>query len=73
MSAASHEPVLLDLTLLPGRTLEENLSHAAYLINYLIRKNRSVGLKLGERIVPPAASREHRLHLLAELALYDKN
>ena len=73
LAAVSHEPVLLELNSLPGKNLEESLSSAVFLINRLIRSNRKVGLKLGDRLVAPAVSRNHRLHLLAELAVYGKN
>jgi uncharacterized protein (DUF58 family) len=64
------EPALIDLAALPGRDPEENLSCAVYLINRLIRGNRPVGLKMGERIIPPASTQAHRLRMLRELALY---
>lgn len=73
LTATSQEPVLLDLAMMPGETLEENLSCAAFLVNRLITRNRRVGLKLRERLLPPAASRDHRLRLLSELARYGKN
>jgi len=73
MNAASGEPVMIDIDSLPGRDLEENLSFACFLINRLIKANRPVGLKLREKIMKPAVSREHRLNLLAELAVYGKD
>jgi uncharacterized protein (DUF58 family) len=73
MSEASREPVIIDINALPGRNLEENLSCAVFLINRLIRANRPVGLKLQEKVMNPALSREHRLGLLAELAVYGKD
>lgn len=73
LSATAEEPILLDIAAMAGNNLEENLSCAVFLANSLFKKNRPVGLKLGERLLPPAASRDHRLHLLTELALYGKN
>jgi uncharacterized protein (DUF58 family) len=73
LTAISQEPIMLDLAKMPGKTLEESLSSAVYLVNRLIRRNRRVGLKLGERLLQPAASRDHRLRLLLELARYGKN
>jgi uncharacterized protein (DUF58 family) len=73
MNSTSPEPVILDPDALPGRTLEENLSCASFLVNRLIRANRPVGLKVHDRVIIPAVSREHRLRLLAELAVYGKN
>jgi len=73
MNKTSREPVMIDIDSLPGRNLEENLSCAVYLINRLIRRNLPVGLKLQERVINPAISREHRLKLLSELAVYGKD
>ncbi|HEX9024039.1 MAG TPA: DUF58 domain-containing protein [Geobacteraceae bacterium] len=73
MSEQAREPVIIDIERLPGANLEENLSCAAYLVNRLVRGNRPVGLKLRERVIPPALSREHRLGLLGELAIYGKD
>jgi uncharacterized protein (DUF58 family) len=73
MKATSREPVIIDLNSLHGRDLEEKLSCAVYLINRLIRRNQPVGLKLLDRVISPKATREHRMRLLSELAVYGKN
>ena len=73
LTATSDEPVLLEPELIPGKTLDERLSYCTYLVNRLIKGGRPVGLKLGERVIPPASTRLHRLKLLGELALYGKN
>jgi uncharacterized protein (DUF58 family) len=73
MSATFREPVIIDIAAMPGRELEEHLSGAVFLINRLIRANRPVGLKLADKIIKPALSREHRLRLLTELAVYGKD
>ncbi len=73
LTASAQTPVILDIDALPGRNIEENLSRAVFLVNGLMRNNRPVGLKLGERQIAPAVSRSHRLRLLSELALYGKN
>ena len=73
LSATFREPVIIDITAIPGRELEGRLSCAAFLINRLIRTNRPVGLKLPDKVIQPALSREHRLALLAELAVYGKD
>ena len=72
LTASAQIPVILDVDALPGRTIEENLSRAVFLVNGLMRSNRPVGLKLRKRMIPPAVSRIHRLRLLSELALYGK-
>jgi uncharacterized protein (DUF58 family) len=73
MNASSGEPFIIDIDSLPGKEMEENLSFACYMINRLIARNRPVGLKIGDRTIGPALSREHRLNLLAELAVYGKD
>ena len=67
LSGPVREPVTVDPLLLPG-TPEERLSRAAWLVNRLIRDRQlPTGLRLGERVIPPGSSRQHRLRLLAEL------
>jgi len=73
MTAAAREPVILDPEQVSGANLEARLSCSTYLVNRLMRGNRPVGLKVGERIIAPAASKGHRLRLLAELAVYGKD
>jgi uncharacterized protein (DUF58 family) len=73
MSATFREPIIIDIDAMPGANLEEHLSCAVFLINRLIRANRPVGLKLPDKVIIPALSREHRLGLLAELAVYGKD
>jgi uncharacterized protein (DUF58 family) len=73
LTAGARSPVMIEIDAMPGRTLEEKLSRAVYLVNVLIRGNRPVGLSLRDRQIPPAASRTHRLRLLSELALHAQN
>lgn len=72
LTATTAEPLVIDLDAVPGRDLEERLSYGTFLVNRLARGGRPVGLKLGERVVPPGTTRSHRLKLLTELALYGK-
>lgn len=67
MAAETGKPVTIELDLLPGN-MEERLGHAAFLINSFMAEGVAVGLKLGEEIILPAASRGHRLKMLGELA-----
>jgi uncharacterized protein (DUF58 family) len=69
LSAISGQPLIIDLAELSG-TLEERLSIAAFLINHQLRRSRLVGLKLGQRLIPPDGTRHHRLRLLGELGRY---
>ena len=73
LTATSDRPVLLDLDLMPGSSLEERLSSCTFLVNRLARGGRPVGLKLGDRVLAPAASRSHRLKLLGELAVHGQD
>jgi len=73
LSAEVNEPVMLDITSLPGGTLEEKLCCGAFLINRFNREARPVGLMMEGKLFPPALSRAHRLKLLTELALYGKD
>ncbi|UFS70828.1 DUF58 domain-containing protein [Geomonas sp. RF6] len=73
LSATADEPVIIEPELLPGRNMEDRLSHGAYLINRLLKVGRPVGLKVGEKRVAAGNTRQHRLQLLGELALYGKN
>jgi uncharacterized protein (DUF58 family) len=73
MTANAIDPVVLELDRLPGRDLEERLSHCAFLVNRLVRGGRPVGLKLAGRVIAPASTRPHRLKLLGELAVYGQD
>lgn len=70
MSAASGDPVIIDVERLPGSGLEERLGGGAFLVNRLARENRPVGVRLGTKLIAPGSSRGHRLRLLRELALH---
>lgn len=61
--------LLLDLEDFSGR-LEERLGACTFLINQLIRQQRSVGLKLDDQLFSSATGRTQRLKLLTQLALY---
>lgn len=70
MSAASGDPVILEVDRLPGAGVEERLGSGVFLVNRLARENRPVGLRIGARLIPADLSQGHRLRLLRELALY---
>jgi uncharacterized protein (DUF58 family) len=70
LSALSAAPLLIDPRKLPGRNLEEQLGGACWLIKTLGRRDRSVGLQLDGRRIPPARGRQHQLRLLGALARY---
>lgn len=62
-------PLVIDPELLPGTTLEERISRAAWLVRHKVHE-QPVGLCLGDRTIPPASGRIHGALLLKELALY---
>jgi uncharacterized protein (DUF58 family) len=70
LADTSREPVVLEISQLPGGSLEERLGRATFLVNRLLREGRPVGLRVGSRLVGPGLSGNHRLRLLRELALY---
>jgi uncharacterized protein (DUF58 family) len=73
LMAAADEPVILDIAALPGLDIEERLSQATFLVNRFMREQRAVGLKLPDRVIPPAYSPAQRLMLLMELAVYGQS
>lgn len=64
------EPLVLDLRDLPGKTLEQQLGCATWIVGQCLRNNRPVGLQLPHMLIHPSSGRRHRLQLLTELALY---
>jgi len=66
----SAPPLLIDPEELAGKTVEERISRAAWLVRRKVHE-RPVGLTLGGKIIPPATGRSHGALLLKELALYD--
>ena len=73
LESSGEAPVIIDPPTLPGADLEEQLGAAVWLVNRCLHRNRPVGLKVAERLIPAATGRGHRLALLRELALYDRH
>ena len=61
--------VIVDMDKIPASDKEERISKATYLVLHFSRLGYAVGLKYGEREIPPAAGREHLRELLKFLAL----
>ena len=61
--------VIIDLERIEGKDLEEKISKATYAILKLKKLGYAVGLKYGDREIPPAAGNEHFKELLKFLAL----
>jgi uncharacterized protein (DUF58 family) len=72
-SATQSEPLLIELLKLPGRTIEEQLRQAVFLVDHGHRAGRPVGLKLPHTTIPAAVGRPHKQQLLTELALYGQH
>jgi uncharacterized protein (DUF58 family) len=62
-------PLVIDLDTLAGQGIEERLSRAAWLVQRWVRE-RPVGLRVGDRVLPTGTGKQHGLLLLKELALY---
>lgn len=73
LSCSGGEPVMIDPRVLPYPSLEARLSAAVYIVNRLMRNDRPVGLRTGDKIIEANSGKHHRLRLLTELALYDQN
>ncbi|HKJ77310.1 MAG TPA: DUF58 domain-containing protein [Gammaproteobacteria bacterium] len=73
LSALATPPLLVDPARLPGAGLEERLGCACWLITAAARQGRPVGLRLAGKTLPPAVGRQHKLHLLNELARYGRD
>jgi uncharacterized protein (DUF58 family) len=73
LSHQQQPPVEINPLELPGRSLEQQLSCATYLINDLIRHHRPVGLQLTPESIAPDVGKGHKIYLLKLLARYGKN
>ena len=63
------QPLIIAVEGQPGRTREERISRAAWLVRRKVHQ-QPVGLCLGGRTIPPASGRRHGALLLKELALH---
>jgi uncharacterized protein (DUF58 family) len=70
LSSFSAAPLVIDPLRLPGGNLEEKLGAACWLIKDLCRQERSIGLQLGDHLIPAARGRQHQLRLMGALARY---
>jgi uncharacterized protein (DUF58 family) len=70
LSSGLTEPLIIEFEKVLIADLELKLSCLTFLISSQHRKNRAIGLKLGGRYFPPSTTKEHKLRLLRELAVY---
>jgi uncharacterized protein (DUF58 family) len=68
-SRQSAMPLIIRPDTLPGDTLEERLSRAAWLVR-MRDQEQETGLILDGQLIQPASGHRHTAHLLTELALY---
>ena len=61
--------VIVDMDKIPASDIEERISKATYLVLHFKRLGYAVGLKYGDREIPPSAGEEHFKELLKFLAL----
>jgi len=73
LTAVTRKPVVLDLTELPGQSLEQRLCYASYLVTRWLRDGWPVGLKAGALTLPPGVGQRHKLLLLQALAHYGQD
>ncbi|MEI6305406.1 MAG: hypothetical protein WCP33_01155, partial [Deltaproteobacteria bacterium] len=64
-------PLIIDLDVLTGSTIEERISRAAWQVRRWVRE-RPVGLKLSGSIITAETGHRHGMRLLTELALCGK-
>jgi uncharacterized protein (DUF58 family) len=67
----STEPLIIDMSMLPGRNPKERISKTTWLVKHWADK-RTVGLVLNGHIISPKVGSRHAIHLLTELAFYGK-
>lgn len=70
LSSMVAAPILIDPMQLPGRSIEEQLGAACWLIKHLIRRGQSIGLQLQKGRILPGCGRQHQRRLLSALAYY---
>lgn len=72
LSSLSYQPVVIEFENVIIRDLEERISCVAYTIVQLLKNNVPVGLKINGRLFPPDITGIHKLNMLRELAMYER-
>lgn len=73
LSSSVQMPVVIDFEETEIKDTEERISCITYMIIKLLKKNIPVGLRIRGSLYKPDVTKQHRLTLLTELALYEKN
>ncbi len=72
LSSLSYQPVVIEFENVMIHDVEERISCIAYTIVQLLKNNVPVGLKISGRLYPPDVTGVHKLNMLKELAMYEK-
>lgn len=72
LSSLSYQPVVIEFEDVMIRDIEERISCIAYTIVQLLKNNVPVGLKINGRLYPPDTTNVHKLNMLRELAVYER-
>ena len=72
LAEEAENPLMIEVEKLPGRTLEEKLSQATFLVLKFESLSLPFGLNLFGKKFPPSLGPLHQKRILTELALYGK-
>jgi len=72
MSSSVQQPLIIDFEEVEIENLEEKISCVTYTILKMLKNNIPVGLRLNGKLLNPDISKQHKLKMLKELALYGK-
>jgi uncharacterized protein (DUF58 family) len=72
LAEEAENPLMVEVEKLPGRTLEEKLSQATFLVLKFESLSLPYGLNLFGKKIPPSLGPFHQKRILTELALYGK-
>lgn len=68
-----NKPVIIEFEKIMAKNIEDKISFITFLIIDNFKKGIPVGLKIKEKFYKPDLSYNHKINLLTELALYEKN
>jgi len=72
-SSLSYRPIIIEFDKVLIGDIEERISCVAYTIVQLLKSNVPVGLKINDHLYPPDVTGTHRMNMLRELAVYEKD
>jgi uncharacterized protein (DUF58 family) len=72
LSTLTYQPIVIDFEKVAIRDMEEKISCIAYSIVQLLKKNIPIGLKINNKLYEPGTSYSHKISMLKELALYNR-